>query len=145
MAAERPLTRAAAWPERFRISVQNPARTAVVTFTALLVISIAARIWLARQIVSPWIMGDELLYSEMAKSFATSGHFLIRDGPSGIGSVVYPGLISPAWLFHPMATTYGLAKAINVVVMTATAVPVYLWAGGWHHRSTRSWRSRSCC
>ena len=127
MAAERPLTRAAAWPERLRISVRNPARTAVVTFASLLVISIAARIWLARQIVSPWIMGDELLYSEMAKSFATSGHFLIRDGPSGINNVVYPGLISPAWLFHPMATTYGLAKAINVLVMTATAVPVYLW------------------
>jgi 4-amino-4-deoxy-L-arabinose transferase-like glycosyltransferase len=127
VAAERPLTRAAAWPERLRISVRNPARTAVVTFTALLVISIGARIWLARQIVSPWIMGDELLYSEMAKSFATSGHFLIRDAPSGIGNVVYPGLISPAWLFHPMATTYGLAKGINVVVMTATAVPVYLW------------------
>ena len=31
MAAERPLTRAAAWPERLRISVRNPARTAALT------------------------------------------------------------------------------------------------------------------
>lgn len=99
----------------------------MLTLAALLLVSIGARIWLARQIVSPWIMVDELLYSEMAKSFATSGHFLVRDGPSGIGNVVYPAVISPAWLFHPMATTYGLAKGINVVVMTATAVPVYLW------------------
>jgi hypothetical protein len=36
-------------------------------------------------------------------------------------------LISPAWLFHPMSTTYGLAKAINAVLMTATVVPLYLW------------------
>jgi hypothetical protein len=73
-------------------------------------------------------MTDELLYSEMAKSFASSGHFLVRGAPSGIGNVVYPALISPAWLFHPMSTTYGLAKAINAVVMTATVVPLYLWA-----------------
>jgi hypothetical protein len=64
----------------------------------------------------------------MAKSFATSGHFLIRDAPSGINNVVYPALISPAWWAHPMGTTYALAKAINVVVMTATAIPLYLWA-----------------
>ena len=59
----------------------------------------------------------------MAKSFATCGHFLVRDAPSEIVSVVYPGLISPAWWLHPMSTTYGLAKAINVVLMTAAAVP----------------------
>jgi hypothetical protein len=119
--------RPAAWSDRLRVSIRNPSRAALLTLAALLVISIAARIWLARQIVTPWIMVDELLYSEMAKSFATSGHFLVRDAPSGINNVVYPGLISPAWLFHPMATTYGLAKAINVVLMTSTAVPVYLW------------------
>jgi hypothetical protein len=73
-------------------------------------------------------MTDELLYSEMAKGFASTGHFLIRGAPSGIGNVAYPALISPAWLFHPMSTTYGLAKAINAVLVTATVVPLYLWA-----------------
>jgi hypothetical protein len=73
-------------------------------------------------------MTDELLYSEMAKSFASTGHFLVRGAPSGIGNVVYPALISPAWLIHPMSTTYGLAKAINAVLMTASVVPLYLWS-----------------
>ena len=73
-------------------------------------------------------MTDELLYSEMAKSFASTGHFLVHGAPSGIGNVVYPGLISPAWFFHPMSTTYALAKAINALLMTATVVPLYLWA-----------------
>jgi hypothetical protein len=86
------------------------------------------RIWLSSKIASPWIMVDEFLYSEMAKSFATSGHFLVRDAPSGINNVVYPALISPAWWAHPMGTTYALAKAINALVMTATAIPLYLWA-----------------
>ena len=86
------------------------------------------RIWLAGRIVTPWIMVDELVYSEMAKSFASSGHFLIRDAPSDVVSVAYPALISPAWWFHPMSTTYGVAKALNVVLMTAAAIPLFLWA-----------------
>jgi hypothetical protein len=110
------------------VTVRNPPRAAALTLAFLVVVSIGARIWLARKIATPWIMVDELLYSEMAKSFASTGHFLIRGVPSGIGNVAYPALISPAWLFDPMSTTYGLAKAINVVAMTVTVVPLYLWA-----------------
>ena len=128
LAVERTLPRGAAWPERLRVTVRNPPKAAAVTLAALVVVSIAVRSWLARKIATPWIMSDELTYSEMAKSFASTGHFLVRGGSSGIGNVVYPALISPAWLFHPMSTTYGLAKAINAVLMTATVVPLYLWA-----------------
>jgi hypothetical protein len=110
------------------VTVRNPPKAAAYTLAFLVVVSIAARSWLARKIATPWIMSDELIYSEMAKSFASTGHFLIRGGPSGIGNVAYPALISPAWLFHPMSTTYGLAKAINAVLMTATVVPLYFWA-----------------
>ena len=109
------------------MTVRNPPKAAVLTLAVVVAISIGVRIWLTRKIATPWIMTDELLYSEMAKSFASTGHFLIRGAPSGIGNVAYPALISPAWLFHPMATTYGLAKAINVIVMTATVVPLYIW------------------
>ena len=94
----------------------------------LLLASLGVRIWLAGRIVTPWIMIDELVYSEMAKSFASSGHFLVRGAPSDVVSVAYPALISPAWWFHPMSTTYALAKALNVVLMTAAAVPLFLWA-----------------
>ena len=59
---------------------------------------------------TPWIMVDELIYSEMAKSFASSGHFLVRDAPSDVVSVAYPALISPAWWLHPMSTTYGAGE-----------------------------------
>ncbi len=99
----------------------------MLTLAVVVAVSIGVRIWLTRKIATPWIMTDELLYSEMAKSFASTGHFLIRGAPSGIGNVAYPALISPSWLFHPMSTTYGLAKAINVIVITATVVPLYMW------------------
>ncbi len=128
MAAERTLTRRGTWAERLEPLTRNPGRTAAMALGGMLLVAVAARLWLSREIATPWIMIDELLYSEMAKSFATSGHFLVRDAPTSLHTVVYPALISPAWLAHPMGTTYGLAKAINVVVMTATAIPLYLWA-----------------
>jgi hypothetical protein len=72
-------------------------------------------------------MIDELVYSEFAKSFAASGHYLLRGQPAAAWSYLYPGVISPAWLAHPMSTTYGFAKAINAVAMTSAAIPVFFW------------------
>jgi hypothetical protein len=128
MAVERSLPRVAALSDRLRVNVRNPPKAAAVALAVFVIVSIAVRSLLSRKIATPWIMTDELLYSEMAKSFASSGHFLVRGAPSGIGNVAYPALIAPAWFFHPMATTYGLAKAINAVVMTATVIPFFLWA-----------------
>ena len=107
---------------------EAPRAPRLLALGALLLVSLAVRIWLTGRIATPWIMTDELIYSEMAKSFASSGHFLIRGAPSDVVSVAYPALISPAWWLHPMSTTYGVAKALNVVLMTAAAVPLFLWA-----------------
>jgi hypothetical protein len=81
----------------------------------------------SRRIEAPWIMGDELTYSEHAKSFADSGEFLFREEPARYLSI-YPALISPAWLADSVETAYSLAKAINVVLMVSAAIPLYLWA-----------------
>jgi Dolichyl-phosphate-mannose-protein mannosyltransferase len=97
---------------------------------AIVAVSAAIRFVLARGMVAPWIMVDELVYSELAKSFAASGHFEIRGVPAG-GSYgfVYPLLISPAyWLFDSVPDAYVAAKAINSVVMSLAAVPAYFLA-----------------
>ena len=65
--------------------------------TPLVVVSAVIRYALSRQAVAPWIMVDELIYSELAKSFASSGQFLIRDHSTAAYGVIYPALISPAW------------------------------------------------
>jgi len=91
--------------------------------------SAAARILLTRQIVAPWIMVDELVYSELAKSFAATGHFEIRGVPTSGYGFVYPMLIAPAWrLFGPVPHAYAVAKGINAVIVSLTAVPAYLLA-----------------
>jgi glycosyltransferase involved in cell wall biosynthesis len=96
---------------------------------ALVVLSAAFRYGLSRRVVAPWIMVDELIYSELAKSFASTGHFLIRGSHHGAYGVVYPVLVSPAWrLFSSVPDAYAAAKTIGSILMSLTAIPVYFLA-----------------
>ena len=97
--------------------------------TALVVASAVFRYGLSRRVVAPWIMVDELIYSELAKSFAATGHFLIRDVHHGAYGAVYPLLIAPAWrVFGSVPDAYAAAKTIGSVLMSLTAIPVYFLA-----------------
>ena len=91
--------------------------------------SSAVHIALAHRVVTPWIMVDELVYSELAKSLASNGHFLVRDVPSNGYGFIYPALIAPAFgLFGSVPRAYAVAKDINAVVMSLAAIPAYLLA-----------------
>jgi hypothetical protein len=97
--------------------------------TVLVVVSALIRYALSRQAVAPWIMVDELIYSELAKSFAASGQFLIRGHSTAAYGIVYPALIAPAWaLFKAIPEAYAAAKAINSLMMSLAAIPAYLLA-----------------
>jgi hypothetical protein len=96
-------------------------------FAGVLLLALVVRLLLADRIVTPWIMIDELIYSELAKNLAERGDLVLRDAPSNFYNVAYPLLIAPAWLADSIEAAYGLARAINVVVMVLAAVPVYFW------------------
>ena len=98
--------------------------------TLLIGLSFGIRALLASRDPSPWIYSDELLYSDLAKSFAATGHFAIRDSPGTGGfGIVYPIVISPAWaLFKNVTLAYQGAKLINSFVMSLSAIPAYLLA-----------------
>ena len=96
---------------------------------AIVVASSAVRMAFAHRIPTPWIMVDELVYSELAKSLAAHGHFLVRGVPSNGYGFVYPALIAPAFrLFHSVPHAYAVAKDIDAVVMSLAAVPAYFLA-----------------
>lgn len=92
-------------------------------------LSVLARYSAGRHMVAPWILVDELIYSELARSFAESGTFAIRGETVGTGyGVVYPVLVSPAYLLDALPAAYEAAKAINAVLVSLAAVPAYLLA-----------------
>jgi Dolichyl-phosphate-mannose-protein mannosyltransferase len=97
---------------------------------ALVAVSAGVRLVLARGMVAPWIMVDELIYSELAKSLASSGHLLVRGHETGTSfGLVYPLLISPAWkAFSAVPQAYATAKVLNCYLMSLAAVPAYLIA-----------------
>ena len=96
----------------------------------LVIVSAAIRFALAKPHPAPWIFGDEMAYSNLAESIGRTGSFAIRDSPGlhGYGPG-YPLLIAPAYaIFDDLAHAYAAVKAINAVVMSLAAIPVYLIA-----------------
>ena len=90
----------------------------------LLLVAFLVRLYLTRRIPAPWIMGDELLYSDLARNFADTGHVAIRGMAVSVRtSRMYPVVIAPAWLADSTTAAYGLAKTINALLMTLAAVP----------------------
>ena len=95
----------------------------------IVTVSTTVRYVLGRGTPAPWIMVDELIYSELAKSLADSGRFLVRGEATAAYGVVYPALIAPAWaLFESVPQAYAAAKAINALVMSLAVVPAYFLA-----------------
>jgi hypothetical protein len=94
------------------------------------VLSVAFRFALAERVAAPWVFQDELVYSDLARSLADTGHFAIRDvqGTNGFGPL-YPALIAPAWvIFASPVKAYGAAKLINALLMSLAALPTYVIA-----------------
>ena len=97
--------------------------------TAIVVGSAIFRAVVGRGIVAPFIMVDEVIWSEIARGIADAGEPLLRDQPDPGYSVVYPLLISPVYvLFKGLPSAYEAVKVVNAVVMSLAAVPAYFLA-----------------
>ena len=84
---------------------------------------------LAVPIRSPRIFGDELIYWQLARGFAWTGHFTVRGGAAPRYGVVYPALLAAAQrIGGDQTSAYALAQGLNAVIFSLTAVPVYLIA-----------------
>ncbi len=97
--------------------------------TAIVVGSFVFRALLGRAVVAPFIMVDEVIWSELARGIADAGEPLLRGEPDPGYSPVYPLLISPVYaLFESLPEAYAGVKALNALVMSLAAVPAYFLA-----------------
>ncbi len=96
---------------------------------AIVVGSTIARAWLASGLVAPFIMVDEVIWSESARGIADEGEPLLRDTPDPGYSVVYPLLISPVYaLTDGLVDAYTAVKTLNALVMSLAAIPAFFLA-----------------
>jgi hypothetical protein len=87
------------------------------------------RLLLVRAATQPGVLGDELIYSGLAKSFALQGQPLFRGEVDLAHSLLYPLLLSPAHaLADDGARAFEATKAVNAIVVASTAIPAYLLA-----------------
>ena len=79
--------------------------------------------------LGPFIMVDELIYSELGRSLADSGELLVREIPSPGYGIVYPVLISPAYaIFESLTDAYAAVKTLNALLMSLAAIPAFFLA-----------------
>ena len=95
----------------------------------LVVLSMLIRYGVGSRLVAPWIVVDEIIYAELARGIASGDGLTVRGEPAGLGyGVVYPLLISPAYLLDSLTAAYAAAKAINAVLISLAALPAYFLA-----------------
>ena len=77
----------------------------------------------------PWILPDELIYVDLARSIA-DGHLPAVRGATSLGwGVVYPLIVAPAWMVLGNGLdAYRAALVVNSLVMSLAAVPAFLLA-----------------
>jgi hypothetical protein len=115
--------------ERFEVVRRDQARLVILGLVGLVVAAAIVQIWLASRIVTPWILIDELIYSDLARSLADTGAFHVRGEPIPWSNFGYVVLIAPAWLVtDAQSTAYAIAKLINVGLGVLALVIVYFWA-----------------
>ena len=93
----------------------------------LLVVSVGLRAWAALAVPSPWVAPDEETYAALGRSLWHGDGLSVLGHPAGYLSLVYPLLVGLPLSLSDVHLGYDLAKALQAAVMTAAAVPVYLW------------------
>jgi hypothetical protein len=74
---------------------------------------------------TPWIFTDELEWTQISRSIASTGHAARRGDPLFFKSV-YAYVIAPFWWIHSTSTAYAAIKYANAVIMSLAAIPTYL-------------------
>jgi hypothetical protein len=76
---------------------------------------------------TPWLFGDELELTQLARAIAHTGHAARRGAPHSFDSL-YTYLTAPAWWLGSVSRSYSAIKYIGVIAMSATAFPAYFLA-----------------
>src|SRR4051794_6941439 len=98
-----------------------------IALVGLVAVSAVLRFAAARGVPTPWIAPDEMLYGLLGRGLYATGRLSVLGGDPGYYSLVYPALAGLPLSLHDTALGYTVLKAVQAVVMSLAAVPVYLW------------------
>ncbi|HEV8686418.1 MAG TPA: glycosyltransferase family 39 protein [Gaiellaceae bacterium] len=94
---------------------------------ALVALSTLVRAWAGLRIPTPWIAADEMIYAELGRSLWETGHLHILGQDAPFYSLVHPALVGLPLALFDTELGYDVARVLQALVMSLTAVPVFLW------------------
>ena len=86
------------------------------------------RIWGTTLVPAPWYTPDEMIYGMLGRSLWSTGHLQIFGGPTPFYSLVYPAFVGLPLSLHDTKLGFEVVQWCQALVMSLTAVPVYLWS-----------------
>jgi hypothetical protein len=95
---------------------------------AVVAASVVARALSGLRIEGLWIAPDEMIWGALGRSLWEHGNLRPLGGAQQLFGVVYPALIGGPLVLAGLERGYEILKVIQPLVMSATAVPIYLWA-----------------
>ena len=112
-----------------RLAIERPTLVVTVALTLVVGTSAVLRLLVGLGVPSTWVLPDELVYSDLARSIADGGRPAVRDVPVFGWGEVYPAIISPVWaLVEDRYVAYHATLAVNALVMSLAAIPAYFLA-----------------
>jgi hypothetical protein len=101
---------------------------ALLALAALVLASTIVRFTLSRGVAAPWIAPDEQLYGLLGRSLVAGEGLRILGEPVAYYSLLYPLLVGLPFIWSGVAAAVTQVQALQALLMSATAIPVYLWA-----------------
>jgi len=94
----------------------------------LVLVSTVVRVALSRGVDAPWIAPDEHLYGLVGRSLVHGNGLTIVGERVPYYSLLYPLFVGLSLLGTDAATGVTVTQVAQALLMSATAVPVFLWA-----------------
>ena len=103
-------------------------RREVLALAGLIVVSFALRLLGGLGRPTVLLTPDEYIYSELSRSLWLDHEPLIRGALIPFPSLAFPLLTAPLWAFGDPIVVYKLTQALNALVASLAAIPVFLLA-----------------
>ncbi|MBA2298572.1 MAG: glycosyltransferase family 39 protein [Actinobacteria bacterium] len=95
--------------------------------TGMVAVSTGLRSLAAWGVASPWIVPDEVIYALLGRSLWEHGELSILGADTGFYSLLYPVLVGLPLSIGDAETGQRLLHVVQALVVSCTAIPVYLW------------------
>jgi hypothetical protein len=115
-------------PSQFHFCAEQKKNT-LIWLWILFALGVVLRFGLARiTSANPFVMPDELLYSNIARSLISGDGVSFRNQPIMFTNLLYPFLISPVYAFAPPGLEFRAIQLFNALVMNLAVFPAYFIA-----------------